>query len=168
MIVDTIGATNANSYADLAYASAYFVSRLGAKSWDDAAEVSRESALIHATTLMDKMFDWVGDKYSKEQSLRWPRSNAYDIDDYLIDYTIIPVDIKKAQCELALSFIENSGYSGESRGIDRMRIGSIMMDFDGAASSLPIPQVVIDLLKGLGNYRGSGKSGSINSPLVRV
>jgi hypothetical protein len=167
-IVATVGATNANSYVDLAYANTYFTSRLGSAAWGNYTNPDKEAALIQAASLMDSMFDWIGDKDTEEQSMRWPRAWAYDLDDYLIDSDVIPENVKRAQCELAFFLVTSGGYAGTSRGIDRFRVGPIMLDFDDSAAALPIPQVVIDLLRGYGAYRGSGKSGNLNVPLVRV
>lgn len=166
-IVATVGASNANSYVDLAYANAYFTSRLGSSAWSGTNE-DKEAALLQSTILLDRMFDWDGTRAEEAQSLRWPRVEAYDPDGFEISDDIIPTPVKQAECELALYIITNNGYAGESRSIDRMRIGPIMMDFDNSASALPIPSTVIDLLNGYGTYRGSGKSGSINVPLFRV
>lgn len=167
-LVATVGANNANSYVDLTYANTYFTSRLGGAAWGAYTNSDKEAALIQAASLLDSMFDWIGDKDTEEQSMRWPRAWAYDPDDYLIDTAIIPEPVKRAQCELALFLATSGGYAGETRGIDRVRVGSLMLDFDDSAPALPIPQVVIDILRGYGSYRGSGKSGNISVPLVRV
>lgn len=167
-IVATPGAVNANSYADEAYAESFFMSRLGSDAWLKAASETREAALIQATVMLDSMFEWNGERTTEEQSLRWPRAWCEDRDGYVIDDDIVPDLVKQAQCELAKFLIANSGYSGESRDVDRLTIGTIRLDFDDSASALPIPTVVVELLRGYGIYRGSGKSGSISTPMYRV
>jgi hypothetical protein len=159
----------ANSYVDLAYASAYFASRLGSESWNGAASEVRESSLIQATTHLDAVFDWEGEyRTDEDQALMWPRVCAHDRDGFVIPDDEIPENVKKAQCELALFFITNGGYTGESRDVDRIRIGTLMLDFDNNVAALPIPTVVTELLRGFGAYKGSGKSGNLNVPLYRV
>jgi hypothetical protein len=167
-LVATVGASNANSYVDLAYANEYFLSRLGSNSWSSSPNESKEPALIQATMMLDRLFNWEGTRTEESQALRWPRIEVVDQDGFEIDDDVIPTPVKQAECELALYILTNNGYSGEARSIDRMRIGPIMMDFDDSSAALPIPSVVIDMLNGYGVYQGSGKSGNINVPLVRV
>lgn len=167
-LIATVGAVNANSYVDEAYADAYFLSRLGSEVWSSAASESREAALLQATVMLDSMFDWFGDRTTEDQALRWPRAWCEDRDGYIFDNDVIPESVKQAQCELAKFLITNNGYSAESRGVDRITLGPIRLDFDDAATSLPIPTVVIELVRGIGVYRGSGKSGSLSTPMYRV
>ena len=168
-IISTAGAANANSYIDLADAETYFSSRMDSDKWTSATEETKEGALVQSAILLDSVFDWSGERVTEEQSLRWPRSYAPDLDGYDYPDDEIPTNLKHAQCELAVYLIANNGYTAETRDVDRLRLGSIMLDFDNAAAALPIPNIVVDLLRGLGVYRGAGKSGSnLNVPLVRV
>lgn len=167
-LIATPGAVNANTYADQAYADAYFASRLGSTEWVSADSEAREAALIQSTVMLDSMFDWFGQRTDEDQALRWPRAWCEDRDGYTIDDDVIPECVKQAQSELAKFLITNNGYSAESRGVDRITVGPIRLDFDNAASSLPIPSVVLELLRGIGTYRGSGKSGSLSTPMYRV
>jgi hypothetical protein len=159
----------ANSYVDQTYAADYFSSRLGSDVWNSATLEIREAALIQAATHLDAVFDWDGDHRTfEEQSMLWPRLWATDRDGYWIDDDVVPENVKKAQCELALFFITNGGYTGESRDVDRVRIGSLLVDFDNNVAAMPIPVIVTELLRGYGSYRGSGKSGNISASLYRV
>lgn len=168
VLVSTPGATNANTYADAAYASAYFASRIGSEVWDDADVDVQVAALAQSASLLDSMFEWIGSRAEDGQGMRWPRSWAEDLDGYEYSDDVIPENVKKAQCELAIFLISNGGYTAESRDVDKITLGSIRLDFDSSASALPIPSIVIELLRGLGVYRGSGKSGSISTPIYRV
>jgi len=86
---------NINSYVDVAEADTYFSTRYGSGSWDLLDPASKESALISATSLVDKYCVWSGAKTDPAQPLEFPRNGD----------TEVPQAIKDAQCELTLSVI---------------------------------------------------------------
>lgn len=171
-IIATPGASDANSYCDVTFADAYFATRFNSTAWTNASVPNKETALIQATIMLDSMFDWIGDIFningqSSGQALRWPRYNAYDPDGRYLDTATVPKQVKQAQCEMAIFLIENPTYTGDIREVDRVRISSIYVDFDNAASNFPIATRVIELLNGYGSYKGRSKNAVANAGLVR-
>ena len=105
-LITTIGASNANSYASLAYAEQYFEDRLFAGSWTGASDDDKLRALLQATIRID-FLDYSGERYEYEQRLRWPRVGSEDRDGYIVwDYEAIPPEILRAQCETAIWLLE--------------------------------------------------------------
>lgn len=52
--------------------------------------------------------DFIGTQYTATQALQWPRSGAY-IDGWLLAVTDIPIELKNAQMQTALSIDEGNG-----------------------------------------------------------
>lgn len=171
MTIDaTVGGISANSYVDLTYADAYFTNRVGSIApWTEAVQATKEGALIQSTRVIDSNFIWIGDIFTDTQALRWPRENAYDIDEREIATTVIPIPIKDAVCELALFILTSSGYDAEVNDLNKIRVGPITLDFDDRAVSKSIPNSVLELLAFYGNFKGSSKSGSVGfATLIRT
>lgn len=167
-LITDIGASNADSYVTLAYANTYFNQRLGSNVWIEASDTDKEKALRQAAQMLDANFDWVGEIADDVQSMRWPREWATDRDGRDIENDEIPVPLQQAQCEMAKQLLADGGYSADVRDVDRVRLGSILVDFDDTAASVPVSNVVIELLRGLGTYKGSGKGANLSVPTYRV
>jgi hypothetical protein len=67
-----------------------------------------QAAIIKATDYVDKRFGvkFVGTKRDKDQSLQWPRSNAWDNQDDYIDSDTVPTPLKRAVAEYAFLAIK--------------------------------------------------------------
>jgi hypothetical protein len=154
-LIATIGASDSNSYVDQLFASEYFNSRIGSDEWMSAISSVRDSALMMATDILDTNFEWIGDISSDTQSLRWPRKNAIDVDGRDVPENVVPIQIKRASCELAISIIANVGYVAEVNDLDSVKVGPISVNFDQVVSKYPIPKKVLDILSHYGDYQGS-------------
>lgn len=127
-LIATVGAPDANSYATVAEASAYFVNRVHATAWDSVDDEA--SALISASQLLDWYVKWKGVKTSSTQSMKWPRTGCYrpDGDGTLIDADVLPPELKVAVFELALSSLDSDRTADDPlAGIDEIKAGSIMI-----------------------------------------
>lgn len=91
VVEDGTSKTDANSYASVSFADAYFEDR-GNAAWAAAAsDDAKEQALVRATDYLETRFRFIGDKFDEEQALHFP-----------VDEGEIPVNLKKATCEYAL------------------------------------------------------------------
>lgn len=184
-IVATVGASNANSYVDLAFADAYFDARLGSSTWTDQSDDDvKASALIQATMVLDSLYDWNGWLATDTQALRWPRDGAlnydqafgpnsmYDFDNTLTAYfenTVVPLQVKRAVCELAISLLDASGFTGEVNTLDTVRVGPIRVDFSKTTSERSLPNTVIGFLRHMGTFCGEASGGAMTTvSLVRT
>ena len=71
---DGTGLPNSNSYVTVAEADAYFSLR-GVTQWGPLTEQKKHASLVLATEYIDSVFGqrFIGNKFSSEQSLQWPR-----------------------------------------------------------------------------------------------
>lgn len=93
-----------NSYASIADAQTYFDARLHSTSWGTDADIHAR-ALIMATARLEAE-EYIGDRVSATQALKWPRDGMDLIDG--VDYNSTTPDLIKAGLyEMALYLIDN-------------------------------------------------------------
>ena len=108
IVEDGTGLANATSYVSVADADTHFTDR-GNTVWTGATVTVKEVALVKATDYVEKRFGpkFRGFRESKQQSLEWPRLNAFDNDDFLYsDVDRIPRNLKRGIIEYALLALE--------------------------------------------------------------
>ena len=150
-----------NSYASLVGMADYVATRVPneatATAWDDLDDTKKSMYLVNASRSIDSYVEWIGDKYSRDQRLDWPRVNAY-VDSFIIDQISFPIEVVEATYEMALWMMINSGevYIDQSSSYDSIRVGPITIDFNqqalGSARQY-FPDVVSALLKDLGSIQ---------------
>ena len=139
LIVETgAGVAGANTFADAAYANAYFAAS-GESAWTGEA-TAKEAALVRAGRYLNGLH-WQGDKVDEvRQAMCWPRYNmplqnssgmacagysyAYGAGGYYAYWPSneIPEPVKQAQCEAALRYL-----AGTEMLPDLKRGGQIVM-----------------------------------------
>jgi len=172
-IVSTPGASNANSFQDLAEALAYFEGRLPVPEWEDAD--SQEGLLIMATRVLCMMLTpfrrfvpaqggrdayyitrpaWTGTVASTTQALCWPRIGMYDRNGNPIPSNVIPKELKEAHAELAGQLAKTDRTQDDdvrTQGISAVSAGSVSVNFQnrpdpGDATTKVLPDAVLFLL----------------------
>lgn len=110
---DGSGRVDANSYASVADAEAYFEGHLYAAAWTAATEERKAAGLVMATRLIDALFQFNGYRAHDEQALQWPREKCPDPDkglptsvlqwvsDCYVEPDLVPVPVMEAACEMA-------------------------------------------------------------------
>ena len=150
------GVPGANSYADLAYADAYFESHpYYADNWAAIVDPDRrESLLMFGSRQLDVQFVWRGRRATTHQGLDWPRTYAYDNYDNLIGYNSVPEAVRQAACEMARFATTGDPYagSGDTGGIEELRIDVIELKFGSSTPVTVVPSAVRDLLRPYGDY----------------
>lgn len=155
LILETgVGLANSNSYADLAYADAYFAEHpFHADAWANITdEDQREALLKYASLYLDSSFDWIGYKATETQAMGWPRVYAYD-NGYLWPELSVPDKVRKAACEQA--FVLSRGDPAAPLpgvGITELRIDVIQLTFDKAVRTPSVNMAVMSFLRGLAEY----------------
>jgi hypothetical protein len=183
-LVTTPGDPNADSYAALTDASAYFTAR-GESAWT-GSDASLESALRHGTTYLDNQYRdrWVGIGTNQTQSLAWPRVDGLrgyyrgftqqllDLNGWPIPINTVPQQIIKATCEAALLYL--TGVVLEPRLVRGGAIKSLKTQVDvisketvymDGAPSIDRYVVIEGLLRGLVTSFPGAVSG--NATMVR-
>jgi hypothetical protein len=72
------GLVDANAYCTVAYVDNYLNDHGAPASWFALSQGAKEQAIREATRFMDQTFNFVGRKYTKLQSLMWPRTGVED------------------------------------------------------------------------------------------
>lgn len=167
-LITTPGAVNANSYISVADASGYFSLSYNRTAWADVSTRDKEKSLAEATRLLDLFVQWKGYIASTTQRLRWPRTSVIDVDGRTVDSESIPQAIKDATCELAYSILSNDGFDISENPVDKVKVGSISVDFDIGQKSVGFPKVVRDMVAYWGVLQIPSSSGVQTAKLVRT
>ena len=157
MSVDAaLGGASSDSYVSNADVDAYWLARNNS-AWGAASSDEHDAALREATQYLDGKYDWVGYIKSTDQSLNWPRSDAYDDQGRNVS-DIIPTKVEQACSELALQALSGTLVDPSSdRGgkTKREKVGDIEVEYFSNASSQKTYSFVNMLLKGLDENLGN-------------
>lgn len=152
----TVAGTNSNSYITLTEADAYWADHLYSTTWDALTDDNKNKALVMATRYLDDWVDWKGIKASDNQSLRWPRYDVVDRDNYWIDGDVIPPFLKDATAELAgYVAIADPTAEPDTKGFSELKVGELMLkiDKDDRDSTTAIPDSVKAIISHYGSIR---------------
>jgi hypothetical protein len=165
----TVAGANANSYATIAEANAYFESRLAlASPWEDYSDDEKTRLLIMAARLLDAMAQpvktliarngsdyyrvrpqWTGAAATTTQVMAWPRTGMFDQNGNEILSTIIPQTLKNVQSE----FAGQLGLGDRSldnpvivQGLTSLKAGSVSLSFKDSIMPQVIPDAVYNLM----------------------
>lgn len=164
IVEDGSGKPDSNSYVDLDYAHTYFRDRGQSVVWECLSAEEKQGVLIRATDYIEAEYTWEGCATDLDQSLGWPRIDAYDHNRNFIDSDGIPARLKEAVCVLALELANRVNINAPvDRVTKREKAGPVEVEYmDGAASRRVYPQVD-GLLRGL----AFGGPGSVQVPGLR-
>ena len=155
-LVATPSLATSNSYATVAEADDVMDAHLYSTDWDGS--VNQDEALMMATRLLDQMYVWEGDKADTTvQRLAWSRSSVYTPDDELVDGTTIPQFLIEATTELALLLIQKDLTKEPTRGLKRVKTGSVEIEFDPYNAAKTVPRYIKQMLSPYGKVRSSSK-----------
>lgn len=183
----TPGAITANAYCTRVEADAYHdnLPRADVRlQWTAVADADKDRAILSATLLIDRAFEWVGTRGTMTQALEWPRyvfgdfygfggpASGYGPSlgavSFYIDPHTIPDRVKQATAEYARQLlVEDRTHDSEvgNQGIKSLKADVIEIEFLPGQTSKPIPDAVALLLSGLGYAHGWGTN---TVKLVRV
>ena len=141
----TLGGETSNSYVDMATAVAMANNVPGGGDWNALNEEVRALSLITATRWLETL-NYVGDRCSGTQRLKWPRQGAKAVcDGVQADCTYIPNPIKEAEVLLAIKYSENpdsfpgadSGSSAQSGTfVSKERLGDLEINYQQFNSNI--------------------------------
>jgi hypothetical protein len=96
-----------NTYVTLAEASVFLGdSTRAADLWAGLDPDTQNRSLLTATKLLERP-DWNGQETDPAQILAFPRTGLTDQDGNAVDPTMVPQEIKDAECELAFELTQN-------------------------------------------------------------
>ena len=129
---DGTGLANATSYASEAELTAYNLQRNITLT---AANGTPSEILIKAMDYLESK-KFIGDKYSSTQALQWPRLNVV-IDGYYIDRDEIPLLLKEAQMEIAVSIDAGANpLANQARETIKEKVGDIEVQYSPGARAV--------------------------------
>lgn len=153
---DGTGLADANSYASVAEADAYFTDRNNT-AWLALTDVEKQANLIVATEYLDNNYIWYSSKLVPTQALGWPRT-PYTLDGILIEG--VPKAIKQATYQIASSNSTESIEAPPNEGIKSEKYGDASMTYTDGASTKNFSQVKLSL-------RGYGVQQNNVSTIIR-
>lgn len=136
----TVSGTNANSYATIVEADAYFEANIAFfPIWSAMAESEKSARLVRAAQAINRM-SFLGSKYYWQQAMEFPRyvdrhvlqrngviSGASHIECYFDDTAIVPERVKHAQLEMLLHhYADQDASTGKTSGA--REISSVNVD----------------------------------------
>jgi hypothetical protein len=154
-----------NSYVSLADMLSYVTQRCSdasiAPAWRQLSEEQKTTYLVNATRSLDMICDWIGNKYSREQQLDWPRYDAW-IDGYLQDADRFPKQLLPATCEMAIWAMQNNGAVSvqQDAAYDLIKVGPLTIDYNQDVQG-PLNKYFPDILAYL-----IRDIGSVNNPEI--
>lgn len=158
----TVGGVSANSYIDVAAADTYFASTFKASVWDSATDEDKIASLMLSTRLLDNNVNYYGDVANDAQALRWPRTGTFDKDGVEYSDTAIPQEFKNIVCDLAISLVENGGYTGSSNQFKQLNIGSLAFKYKDSGDG-PFPPNVVEAIDQFGEYEGPSSGRQVST-----
>lgn len=144
-VEDGNGKSNAESYIDLAYLSAY-----AAKRGLDITGIS-EANIIKAMDYFESAYQFKGTKLKETQALAFPR--------YINNEVVYPVRIKNAVCELTIKSKSAELLADSERLTKSEAVGDIKIEYSEYSKDTVNYNFVINLI--LPWLSGSGISASI-------
>lgn len=162
-VEDGTGVAGADSYLSVAAADSYHTAR-DSQDWLGAGTQEKEIALRVATQYLDAMYgeEWVGVRTNGPdvQGLDWPRTGAWDRDDFNHDATV-PAAVQSATAELALRHVQGTtllpDFAAASSGIEleRTKVGPIETEkrwvVKTVAPTFPLVEALLARLTGGSN-----------------
>jgi hypothetical protein len=147
---DGLGWPDANSYATVEVTKTYFAYiKFDYSSYADA---KIDAALIRATAFIDTYKRWPGKKATATQGLEWPRTDAYDVNGYLLQY--VPDAIRSATMQAAIKELQEPFYFTKDAGekVKREKIGDLEIEHTGQ-NSYPMIDQYLKKIVGYGGVR---------------
>jgi hypothetical protein len=157
------GDPNANSYATLAEARAYYSTNYYATNSNLDDDDKLTQLLETATRLLDEHFDWFGSAVSQAQALLWPRYNVRDAEGLQLlvhDDSDVPEERDSRVCAQLLDSDRTADDDVESKGISSLTAGPISLTFTGTPPKV-IPDSVMDMVTRYGVPRGRSRHGAL-------
>lgn len=160
------GVTGANSYASVADADAYFLTRPRSTAWTALADADAKAPfLIHATRILDRSFVWIGAKDDALNALEWPRYLENTPETLpALDGASIPQVLKDALFELAITLVASDLTEEPAlRGIKRLNVGdgAVEIEADPARETRLVPRWVQDIVALYGVPRQSSGTAKV-------
>lgn len=164
----TVGGASSDSYASLAEALSYFTNARGDSTdynvsgdWLHAStsDAMREGCMRAATKLIDKLYSFNWPRADEAQALKAPFDSAETDDGIAIANTVIPNDLKLAECEIARAILlDVTRLEDQEVGLSSLGVDVINLAFDKYDRPSMLPPMAKLFLS---DYGGAKNNGSV-------
>lgn len=168
MLNATPGASDANTFADLTFYKTYIVSRRPQPAWAAQADAGLIDAdltidLLASCEILNASLNWTGQPATDTQALIVPGLSWRDRFGRSIPDTDVPIEMKRAQCELAVQLHEDALTKSEGSDllsddlaakakVKRVSAGPVAVEFQGTSDSLEALSALSRLEQAQFNY----------------
>lgn len=131
--------------------------------WHNLDQSAQIAYIVNATRSLDNIVNWIGEQYSRNQTLRWPRVAAF-IENFQLDVDTTPVAVKEATCEMALWLMGLGGATSVqgNEAFQRLWVGPIKLQFNdqsGSPATRYMPDIVAQILRDYGSFESPATPG---------
>lgn len=131
--------------------------------WGNLDQPVQVSLIANASRSLDSICIWIGEQYSRDQLLRWPRTNAW-IENFQLDVTTTPTPVKEATAEMALWLMGTKGATSVQgqEAFERIWVGPIKLQFNdqsGSPATRYMPDIVAQILVDYATFEAPGTPG---------
>ena len=168
----TIKGANANSYVTLTEANSYFETVPDSSTWTNKTDDQKNRSLIAATRWIETLV-FYGKRCDNGQALKFPRNN-YIVDGVELTCSVIPLNIKYAQYELARALANDTdaitGATGTDGNFSEVKLGDIEVKYNTNSQGAGTINNILDVYPWLQSYLGAymlGGSGTYQTRVVR-
>jgi Zn-dependent alcohol dehydrogenase len=170
-LVETPGLATANTFATVEEFRDYQATRYPQLAWvATATDDTIAAILVMAGRALNGNFDWTGAAVDSVQAMTWPRVGMATRNGFSIATTIIPTELKNAQCELAGQMGAADLVSDNDalkQGISSVKAGSVAVAFQSIdTSSVDSVDMALRRLGSEFNYISSEIPGEVRRLLV--
>ncbi len=168
VVEDGTGLSDANVYTSMADSDTYHES-VGHTAWGTglaSPDTLREQAKVRGAAYIDRKYStqWPGTRLNgRDQSMAWPRENAYDQDGEAIDDDSVPREVQIASMEAEWrEFQEPGSLSPDvtlSQQVLSEKVGSLAVtysDTTGLNAQIPIVSEIDDILANILGLQNTG------------
>lgn len=156
IVEDGTAVANAESYASVAFADAYWPLQGGNSDWEGASTADKEAALRRATTYIETHFDFYENSLATTQALTYPIKLVYHpITGRQLGGTgILPNTLIVATVELASLYIADSFADPDNSVVSEEKIGDSTFKYAGAQTNQSLERIGY-LLNGIARNRAN-------------
>lgn len=167
-VEDGTGKADANSYASVEEADAYYEHHLYSSVWE-ADPSKQEAALVTATRLIDAATQWRGARLTPTQSLDWPRVGCVLDDTWEVPADEVPQKVKWATCEFCrFLLVKDRETLTEEPALKRVKVDVLEKEYQDGADSLSILPFTVRQILGPYAISVSSSEGSTSGSFERT
>lgn len=165
-----------NSYASLSEVNAYVLNRIMdtdvQDAWGNLDQPVQVALIVNASRSLDAICVWIGEQYSRDQLLRWPRTNAW-IENFQLDVTTTPTPVKESTAEMALWLMGTKGATSiqGQEAFERIWVGPIKLQFNdqsGSPATRYMPDIVAQILVDYATFEAPGTPGGNRARMAHL